>query len=403
MAYARYSKRVLTGLISTAIVIVAINIGVDPYGAFNVVTLPGFNSEKLERLAGGGRVTKSLDLRRADYDVLVLGTSRTQIGIDPKSPALNGRATYNAALSGTTMVELHRVGLYALDHRQPTDLVLGLDFMAYTTRFSTWGDFDESGFAGRSVAFMYPRRIFSLSALRDSFVTVVTNRLGLKSYQRGDGFHDAALRWGNKEPRSLFTRILANNFFVNPDTYAEFDYGVDRVQLTHDLMGRYARAGVRVHAFISPIHARQQEALDAMVLYKTFERWKRDIVTVVAALNNEPRADGPRIALWDFSGFNSVTTEPVPSSGSQESTRWYWESSHFKRELGDIVLARMLASDSTSAPADFGVLLSPEMIDRHLADIEDARRQYHRDQPQEIADIARLLRQSVVRRRAPVR
>ena len=281
MAYVRYMKWVLTGLASAAIVIATINIGVDPYGAFNLVTVPGFNSEKLQRLAGGGRVTKSLDLRSVDYDVLILGTSRTQIGIDPKSPVLNGRATYNAALSGTAMVELHKVGLYALAHRRPTELVLGLDFMAYTTRFSTWGDFDESGFAGRNIAFMYPRRIFSLSALRDSFVTVVTNRLGRKSYQRGDGFHDAALRCGDKESRSLFTRILANNFFVNPDTYGEFVYGQDRMQLTYDLLGRYARAGVRVHAFISPIHARQQEALDAMGLYQGFERWKRDMVAVV--------------------------------------------------------------------------------------------------------------------------
>ena len=92
MAYVRYSKRVLTGLIAMAISIAAINITVDPYGAFNVVTVAGFNAEKLQRLAGGGRVTKSLDLMSVDYEVLVLGTSRTQIGIDPKSPALNARA-----------------------------------------------------------------------------------------------------------------------------------------------------------------------------------------------------------------------------------------------------------------------------------------------------------------------
>ena len=86
-----------------AVAIGGVNAVVDPYGIFDLVRLPGVNVEKPQRLATGGRIQKSVRLSRGRYDTLILGSSRTQIGIDPQSPVLAGRRAYNAALAGTNM------------------------------------------------------------------------------------------------------------------------------------------------------------------------------------------------------------------------------------------------------------------------------------------------------------
>jgi hypothetical protein len=49
--------------------------------------------------------------------------------------------------------------------------------------------------------------------------------------------------------------------------------------------------------------------------------------------------------------------------------RWFWEISHYRKAAGDLVLDRVLDhNDPTrSLPADFGVRLTGETIDAHLA------------------------------------
>lgn len=59
--------------------------------------------------------------------------------------------------------------------------------------------------------------------------------------------------------------------------------------------------------FISPVHARQLEVIRLSNLYPTFEQWKRDMVKVIAE-DVEQHPDKSPIQLWDFSGYNLLTT-----------------------------------------------------------------------------------------------
>jgi hypothetical protein len=58
--------------------------------------------------------------------------------------------------------------------------------------------------------------------------------------------------------------------------------------------------------------------------------------------------------------------------------RWHWEPGHFKKELGDLVLDRIL---DVPAPADtpvedFGIKLTPANIESHLAGVRSHRDRY---------------------------
>jgi hypothetical protein len=50
--------------------------------------------------------------------------------------------------------------------------------------------------------------------------------------------------------------------------------------------------------------------------------------------------------------------------------KYHWEASHYKKELGDIVLERLL---NISPYKDFGVELNSENIDSHIQKLRDDR------------------------------
>ena len=70
---------------------------------------------------------------------------------------------------------------------------------------------------------------------------------------------------------------MEENFLVHPETYAAFEYDKGRVDMLREMLEMFASRGVSVHLFISPIHARQLEAIEQLGLFATFERWKRDV------------------------------------------------------------------------------------------------------------------------------
>jgi hypothetical protein len=52
---------------------------------------------------------------------------------------------------------------------------------------------------------------------------------------------------------------------------------------------------------------------------------------------------GSEVRLFDFAQESAVSREPVPPPGDRHTQmRWYWEAGHFKSELGDRLVARMM-------------------------------------------------------------
>jgi hypothetical protein len=133
-------------------------------------------------------------------------------------------------------------------------------------------------------------------------------------------------------------------------------------------MIRFARqAGIDLRLFIDPVHARMLLAMQYVGLWPLYEEWKRRIVQILA---EESRESGkPAFSLWDFSGFNTVTTETVPPAGDLKTlVKWFWEPAHYKKETGDLILDRVLRYEARARliPDDFGILLTRENLDNVL-------------------------------------
>ena len=97
--------------------------------------------------------------------------------------------------------------------------------------------------------------------------------------------------------------------------------------------------------------------------------------------------------IWDFSGYNSLTTEPVPPLGDTETRmHWYFESSHYQKSLGDLVLDRIFdhQEPGRTVPDDFGILLTSATLEAHLAQIRADRKRWRKAHPEDVAEIEAL-------------
>lgn len=188
--------------------------------------------------------------------------------------------------------------------------------------------------------------------------------------------------------------------FVSKGFSLESPIGTQRALSELRSLFRLAYANdIKLHGFISPSHARQSEINAESGLWSHFEEWKRNL----ARLNEEEAAlaDKPPYPLWDFSGYDAINTEEVPDHGDTSTAmRWYWESSHYRDSLGELIVRRMLFEPDRVSPESGGIgsLLATEGIEWHLASIRAARERYRSTHPADVAEIAQIVRDARRRR-----
>jgi hypothetical protein len=117
------------------------------------------------------------------------------------------------------------------------------------------------------------------------------------------------------------------------------------------------------------------EPLDRSGQHAAYDSW----LTRLAAICAERR-----IPLWDFGGYNRITTQPIAEAGPS-----YFDGSHFRPPIGRMVLAKMLGGADSP---DFGVRLTPDMLPAYLAPQEAAREAWRRQQPDDLRMISAAIR-----------
>ena len=70
--------------------------------------------------------------------------------------------------------------------------------------------------------------------------------------------------------------------------------------------------------------------------------------------------------FWDFSGFNSITTNRY----------YYYETWHFRNLVGDMILSRMSGEKNKDVPEDFGIFVTAQSIEQHLQQLRQQMKNY---------------------------
>lgn len=389
----RYLRTWLVAVMAFIGIAAVFNGIVDPYGLFGLVSIEGFNRVK-SQAGQRAEAFKRLAAARMQPKTVILGNSRAEIGFDPRSAEWPERLqpVFNLALPGTGVESaLDQFDAIANDEN-PRLVLMGLDFLDFRVEPES----SVRSHVDSPAARMMRERmsaLLTMNALMDSLATVKSQHDPFAPALTESGFNPMrdyvaiAQREGYyamfRQRNEQYARNWVNGpkSVLFPDGRRAPEFGA----LT-GMIERGRVRGTKVLFVIYPYHAEALVLFHEAGLWMAFESWKRELVEVTKRVGR----DGD-IQLWDFSGFTPYADERVPRAGDRRTgMRWYWEAGHFKKELGDAMLARMLAAKSDSD--GWGVRLTPENVERVLERIRAERDNYMRSHREEVDEMRRIVR-----------
>ena len=385
-------------------VIAAINIAIDPYSFFGTKMAPGFNVMKPE-LANHEKELKVHRLTTLRPDGLILGSSASAVGFDPEHPGWSAETVYSLGVGRSSISLAHHFLLHAMEFQTPKQVVLGLELGMFNPTLQTAQGINPAAFAvtkdGKRnreyLALNYFATAFSLDMLASSFTTFAVNRKNpvLPSDHRPqisavgmiNPESSPVNRW--KTFRNRFQAMVAvhvDRFWAPLDRFNAIEEFSDdpTFKVFQDIVRLACENEIELYIVFSPTHAYLLEAQEAAGLTELWERWQK---AVVYGTVNRP--DGPgckSISVWDFSGYNEFTTEIIAESNdASDAPQGYWDPVHYRKWLGDIMLNRVFDVENMANPNDFGVMLTPDNIDGHIAATRERAVQYRNSHPEEVS------------------
>ncbi|GMV80947.1 MAG: hypothetical protein AMXMBFR7_21310 [Planctomycetota bacterium] len=376
--------------------IAVLNAWVDPFEAYRWAPREALGPYKMER---NTRTAKAELVRHGPCRTLLLGSSRTEMGIDPEHPLWGGSATLNMALGATNFIETEAVFRYAVAQQPIERVVCFADFLMFSSRRGVGEDFKQSRFAPEQAEIPYHLQLLWSERSLDGSVQVLKNRY--RDRRSGYGDHGAWLRGMNSNllkrigHRGMLHNIL-RSFYKPSGPYGRYEYSTDRVERFQSVVEGCRAHGIRLTVVILPIHAIQLEAIRSAGLWDSFEQWKRDLTRIVSdSARGESGAPPPE--LWDFTAYSGFNAEPFPPEGDTETKmRWYWESSHFRMELGDLVLYRIHGQTPPDGalPDDWGIRLTPQSVEARIVQLRHEQEAWLARNADEVEFVARMRRES---------
>jgi len=395
--YLRWTLAIL-GLGS--LLVVALVIVVDPYSLYGLVNRPGLNQVKpgLTRYQDEIKMTQAL---HSGASQLIFGNSRAEIGFDPDAPALaQGGAAYNLAIPGTGItVAVGQLRHLRAEGMRPSNIVAGVEFL----------DFMENQPVRAHVAYAAPQphpveklswrlqTLYSLTSVKDALGTLSIQHDGEANTMSAKGFNPL-LEYQKFARVDGYHQMFAQRARENALSFTRKAVGGLNEEEVRTEIGAFldaaAAPGTDVHLIIYPYHTQILLLFEETGIWPAFERWKALLVEQVDAARR--RHPGLHISLYDFSGFGVYNCEAIPAPNDRTSdTQWYWEGGHFKKALGDIVLAHAL---HPVPGQEFGYALDAASSEQNRLRIAAERAQCRQQQPRLFTETRRFLPQQLASR-----
>lgn len=360
--------------------IAATNYALDPYLLHQWDTPPVQRlRQPVEKLIAWGKAYAIAVYRP---DTIYLGNSRTELGL--AVPAGGQARVFNAALSGSTLGDAIRMLGHARRAGPVRRVVWGIDAPSFTLAIGN-SDLEagilaqDGNYLARRVLVDLQRAVSvdmtqeSLDLLRGRAETVC--RASLAAYGQRDNAcmaHRIAGWGGTGAVVGARTREFLRGAGPAPGALA----ALERAMTT--------ACDVEWRLYINPTHAMTIDALYWSGKDARYEQWLRGL----ASLGRRVRHAGCDVRIYDFAGFNGVTSEPVPRDGDRADMRNYWETSHYRDHVGAAILARL--AGGPAAPDGFGAELLPETIDARIAGLRRSRTAYLSGHPYEAGRARRI-------------
>jgi hypothetical protein len=354
------------GVVAIPILIIgALNWAIDPQDIFKTPNYWQVNHQKINK-DNNDRLFKAVDIIRLQPNGVIAGSSRTKQGIDPESSVLGtDKNFYNLALNGPNFYEVKRYIEHAI-YNQPDlkQIILGVDFFMFNQDLENQPTFKNSRLEKKQIIFDDAiQNLFSLDVASKSLDTIKASQQSLHTINDdyGDNGFMPNRNFNNGESIWRFHQSIRLFFSL----HSEYKYSQSYGDNFKEIVELCKQHNIELVVFISPAHATNWESIYTMKRWPVFEQWKRDLVQVTP--------------VWDFSGYNSITTEPIA-----KYMKNYVDNSHYTPAIGNLILQRILNKQTEKVPTDFGILLAPKNVEKHLQQIKSDRQKWLKNNPEEI-------------------
>jgi hypothetical protein len=356
-----------------------LNYAVDPY------LIHQWNSPALQRLrpvreklsAWG----KTYAIAKLKPTVVYIGNSRTEAGLPVRSSVFAGKTVFNGALSGASLGDGIAMAGYASRMSRLDSVVWGIDVASFSLEVGS-NELEPELIA--EGPFLFFRRALS-NLKRGLTLDMTADSLRVLSGSFGAVCRSSLAYYGQRDEECISHAIASKGgtMGVMAPRLREF-VAVDgltgaALDALEASVSRLCRGGTQVRLYINPTHALTLDALYWSGKWAAMEDWQR----ALAAMSERRRAAGCDVRIYDFSGYNSITTEPIPQVTRRQEMDNYWEASHYRRNVGHMILGRMFGGVEQGVPSDFGVELGSAMLPAHLAEMRALRDRYHLEHAQE--------------------
>lgn len=341
-----------------------VNYVVNPYGIYNhaFISLPKNRQSNMMKLV------KALKIEFVKPSSIILGTSRAEYGYDP-SHNYFVQPAYNLATSGASMYENLLYFEKALKEGNLEKVLIVADWIMFNTKEMTKTNDFEEYFTKSNRSY-----IFTIDMFIDSFYTIFGKEEAqyLDNGQRGHTYN-----WERVKQKGGHLQVMnydEKRYYNRKDyPHNENIYQDTKMRAFNDfekILHLAYENDVTVDVVFGPSHIRQWEAFAYYHDYNIWLQWKKDVVLAVERIATMHIKKPFRV--MDFSVYHELTAEAVPTDKNQQM-KYHWEGSHYKHELGLIVLDRLIGNSEYN---NFGVELSIKNINNHLENIISDRKKF---------------------------
>jgi len=266
-------------------------------------------------------------------ELLLVGNSRIEMGLNPAHPDfIPYGKVYNLGTPGISMKEQLYLAQRVVESSNVKAMIISLDFADFLTHPSYQPQKREYYSQSANDKFA---ALLSLDALVASFNTVI-NQNEFRSNRLENGFNPAKdyipiIR--NEGQNVLFEQkinslhqMFNGRRWSMEKSYQNYDS--DLMTLVHTLTS-WQSMKVKVFAFINPYHQKYYDTIEESQLMEDFNDWR-------TALKNELSR------IVSYCDFTELGLSKSNVRLNEKELKYFWEPAHYKKELGDIMIPRIL-------------------------------------------------------------
>lgn len=367
-----YLARFFSLLVVALVLLGVFNFTVDPYGAVKRWWRQSDDSPLTSSYSS--RIVKANELAGGNFEFAILGSSRSELGIDPQSNAFAGLGKgYNAALPGSNLSETRKVVEYLVERHSIRELYLSLELVMFSRYRTSVDDFDRSLFVVDSIddrINFEGRMLWGAGTTKRSFQSLLAKE---NEADYVNGFRSAPESPGNAaELSSALTRY----YLESPEAFYDYELSEERWEDLIAIVESCDRHEIKLFLFFPPVHAEFLEVIQEAGLAEVLEELKKRVV-------KDERLNGLQenglLEVWDFNSYRGIQAEPLPDPDALPGEmQFYYEISHFRPKVGAAMIRQMRngpTQNEEGVELD-GVQLTAGNVDTHLESLRTNRARY---------------------------